>query len=1100
VAAAAVYNQHRPVSSIHARGLVIVKAFSVACALVVLANACSHEDTPESAVWRRSVEPRLTTTKSWHPCEPIARPGHVVADARCAAADTLDGRCEPAAATRAEAVRMLFQQPQAQCTDDAIAALESLSRVDAGALSDVAAAYYVRAQRSDNPADLLRALDRAEHAARTVPIPAGARFNRALALEALELNEDALEAWRDVARTENGQWADEAREHENALRRKLAVNGAAEWKQASAQLDAALQRNDTSAVASAIAGFPATAEKYFENELLPAWAAAPSPDRARRVATLGNALSIVLHDQFTADVAAAVENARTPAQLSALREGHLQFQTARKASRLPGLEHTVPPAERAGHLLRSANSPLDLLAEFEIARSMEASDRFNDAVAKLNVIDAEARRRHYTSIGSRVEMNRFYAYSILGRHIDSAADYNAAIASYRQLGDWEDIASIRARRIGDLGLIGDYDGAFREALECVRVWPRIQDEFTRHLVIGATAKAAADLGFPDAALRYQTAAVRDLQRQMNSQPENAKSVEALEGQIAIALRERAAIKLRLPVLDLAGATRDLNEAIRLNGKLGGARPLFLARAQEVLAQASLTVDPQRAAEALTAALRLAPALEFPTYRASLFIERAQALSSAHKPADAENDLRSAIVELHREEALLLANRSRGQGDELLASYFLRFDDAYALLIRQLMDEGRAGEAFQYAERERAFEPLDLILKLPSTSADFRAFATKGDVVDIAELQRRLPANSWLVEYKVVADRTYAWVIGRGAFVPLTLQPGRDAVGRWTAALQQAAREKQPDTFEAGLYAPYDKLLREPLRVIESHSSGARIVVVPDDAMFGLPFAALHDTVTGQYLVQQHIVAISGSAMLDVYSHDRDRAFGFADRTALVVGDPAFDPALPLSRSLPRLPAAAREAEEIARLYAPGAHLLLGEAATVPEFLRLARGSSMVHIAAHGITGRGAPAQSFFAFAPSRGDRGVLDAELLMKRLEGERTRLVIFGACSSASGEAVGAEGVSPLVRPVITSGVPGVIGSLWSINDATAEEVLVSFHRHYRQGIDAAAALQAAQVEMLKGSNAAMRAAIWWAPFQAIGYASSPFAPAAVHKQEKPP
>jgi CHAT domain-containing protein len=79
-------------------------------------------------------------------------------------------------------------------------------------------------------------------------------------------------------------------------------------------------------------------------------------------------------------------------------------------------------------------------------------------------------------------------------------------------------------------------------------------------------------------------------------------------------------------------------------------------------------------------------------------------------------------------------------------------------------------------------------------------------------------------------------------------------------------------------------------------------------------------------------------------------------------------------------------------------------------------------------------------------------------------------------------------VRPIIAAGVPAVVGSLWDIQDATTVDVMVSFHRHYRRGNDVAAALQAAQLEMLRNKNPGLRSVLAWAPFQVVGYASSPF------------
>jgi CHAT domain-containing protein len=83
---------------------------------------------------------------------------------------------------------------------------------------------------------------------------------------------------------------------------------------------------------------------------------------------------------------------------------------------------------------------------------------------------------------------------------------------------------------------------------------------------------------------------------------------------------------------------------------------------------------------------------------------------------------------------------------------------------------------------------------------------------------------------------------------------------------------------------------------------------------------------------------------------------------------------------------------------------------------------------------------------------------------------------------------VAPLVRPLIAAGVPAIIGTLWDVNDATAETLLVSFHRYYRQGLDAAAAMQAAQIEMIGNTKKpGLQRPLAWAPFQVIGYSASP-------------
>jgi CHAT domain-containing protein len=143
---------------------------------------------------------------------------------------------------------------------------------------------------------------------------------------------------------------------------------------------------------------------------------------------------------------------------------------------------------------------------------------------------------------------------------------------------------------------------------------------------------------------------------------------------------------------------------------------------------------------------------------------------------------------------------------------------------------------------------------------------------------------------------------------------------------------------------------------------------------------------------------------------------------------------------------------------------------------------VIHIAAHAIANAQMPSKSLLFLAPSGNHRGTIDAKELLIHLHLDRTRLVVLATCSSAGGLPVGSEGVAPLVRPLLAAAVPAVIGTLWDVNDATAKRLLVSFHRRYLEGNDAAVALQRAQLELL-GSNKDFE----WAAYQVIGHASSP-------------
>jgi tetratricopeptide (TPR) repeat protein len=85
---------------------------------------------------------------------------------------------------------------------------------DAELLSDLSAAYFVRASRTNQSQDLTRALAMADRAVKADHLRSEAWFNRAFALERLGLKQEARDAWREYLAIDDASgWAAEARQH-----------------------------------------------------------------------------------------------------------------------------------------------------------------------------------------------------------------------------------------------------------------------------------------------------------------------------------------------------------------------------------------------------------------------------------------------------------------------------------------------------------------------------------------------------------------------------------------------------------------------------------------------------------------------------------------------------------------------------------------------------------------------------------------------------------------------------------------------------------------------------------------------------------------------
>ncbi len=249
----------------------------------------------------------------------------------------------------------------------------------------------------------------------------------------------------------------------------------------------------------------------------------------------------------------------------------------------------------------------------------------------------------------------------------------------------------------------------------------------------------------------------------------------------------------------------------------------------------------------------------------------------------------------------------------------------------------------------------------------------------------------------------------------------------------------------------------------------------------MPFAALVDPASGQYLVERHEVGVAPSAHVYVQCLRRQRELPRAAPTqALIVG--ATEPDRRRFPALGALAGAQAESRVVAALY-PSARLLAGERATRAAVLgQLSQGPQVLHLAGHSLVNASRPDLSMFLLAagPQPRDSGVVYAHEI-EEWPLAKTSLAVLAGCGTAAGEISASEGAMSLSRPFLAAGVPAVVGSLWRIDDDASASLMTTFHRRLRAGDDPQSALRRAQLaEIRKGGAAADPGT--WAPFQLIG------------------
>jgi CHAT domain-containing protein/tetratricopeptide (TPR) repeat protein len=508
-----------------------------------------------------------------------------------------------------------------------------------------------------------------------------------------------------------------------------------------------------------------------------------------------------------------------------------------------------------------------------------------------------------------------------------------------------------------------------------------------------------------------------------------------------------------------------------------------------------------------------------------------------------------------------SGRSRIGPPALRASFAGTFHDLYELAVDLLVDAGEPRGALEMSERarartllellqdadvdaggdpellehrrsllrrldaktERALRPVDTPPQQGALAEEQAAILRQLDVVE-AELRRGRPplgrprpagtseilalldGDTVLLVFALGETRSFAWRLDAGGVGVHELAPRRrieDAARRFHEGLRRfepAARHE--DAEDA------DELARLVLTPLAGAPEARRLIVVPDGALFYVPFEALpwppEDTATAHApvpLLERYEVAYLPSA--SVLASQRRTA---ADRpprprSLAVVADPVFDSRdarLGVAATGPgaartpeasprfeRLPAARQEAEAVAALAAPGEvwaafdfdadrQSVLGESLSPYSF---------VHFATHGIIDARTPTLSGLALSlydrQGRPREGFLRLhDVFGLRLDAE---LVVLSGCRTALGTELRGEGLWGLTQGFFSAGARRVVASLWKVEDRAAAELMRRFYGAlWREGMTPAAALRSARLSLRRERR--WRDPYFWAAFVLAG------------------
>lgn len=368
----------------------------------------------------------------------------------------------------------------------------------------------------------------------------------------------------------------------------------------------------------------------------------------------------------------------------------------------------------------------------------------------------------------------------------------------------------------------------------------------------------------------------------------------------------------------------------------------------------------------------------------------------------------------------------------------------------------------------------------------------------------------IAEYVVTEQRTYLFVFTKArtsAAPSLRIH----AVEITRAELSRRAEEFRRQLAQGDLLfgrnarALYDLLLMPAEAELKTTR---RLVIVPDDKLWELPFQALR-TREGAYLIERSSVTYAPSLTvlreMTLRRESRSRA-PRRPATLLALGNPLLGGS-PADRArgvlmhggggLTPLPEAERQVRAMAALYGPRrSRVYTGAEAREERVKREAGSYSVLHLATHGTLDDASPMYSNVVLAQGprgkgagerSGEDGLLEAwELMEMRLDAE---LVILSACETARGRVTPGEGLIGLSWALFVAGSPVTVVSQWKVESASTTELMLEFHRrllarlsHPRgaNGMTKAEALRLAALRLLRSERHAHP--FYWAGFVMVG------------------
>ena len=360
-------------------------------------------------------------------------------------------------------------------------------------------------------------------------------------------------------------------------------------------------------------------------------------------------------------------------------------------------------------------------------------------------------------------------------------------------------------------------------------------------------------------------------------------------------------------------------------------------------------------------------------------------------------------------------------------------------------------------------------------------------LDLSALHRRLEhEHQVLLSYFFDEDAAYVFVVRADTLAAVQL-PTSEADIR--AELAEASSLWHPEEPQDGTgvsfnLRPFSHLYEQLFAPIRDFiPEDAALVVIPQGALTLFPFGLLleaehppYDYATAPYLFRHFRVTTELAAGLLL-----EGPLPFEPTLSmLALGRSRFGglrPAAFRDRAAPRLPDLPAVEEEVHLIHRQiGGLEALNEAATEPFLYEHLGQARLLHLASHAFVDPVLPLYSRVVLWGT--PEGEDDGTLYLYELQGRpmAPELVVLSGCSTARGLNRVGEGMMGLQYAFRAAGAPGVLATLWQVDDQATVDLMEQFYVHLRRGLPKDEALREAQLDYLRKHEGRAASPFFWA------------------------